>query len=74
VANVWVELSLVESGRALSGALEAMGPERVVFGSHSPLMYFEAVAAKLDVDPADVPPEVVDAVRSHNASALLSGA
>ena len=69
--NVWAEISLVESGNALASAVEAMGPERVVFGSHSPFLYFEAIAAKLDADPIDADPEVVDAVRGHNASVLL---
>jgi len=73
-ANVWAEISLVESGQALKSAVEALGPERVVFGSQTPLLYFEAVAAKLDVDPIDVPPAVVDAVREANALALLGGA
>lgn len=71
--NVWAEISLVESAQTLRSAVEALVAERVVFGSHSPFMYFEAVAAKLDVASVDVPPEVVDAVRSGNAEALLAG-
>jgi predicted TIM-barrel fold metal-dependent hydrolase len=70
-ANVWAEISFVESGQALAGALEALGPDRLVFGSHSPLFYFEAEAAKLDVAAEDVPPAVLQAVRSTNAQALL---
>jgi len=69
--NVWVEISLVESGRPLKTAVDAMGAERLVFGSHSPFLYFEAVTAKLDADPADVRPDVVRAIRGDNASALL---
>jgi len=69
--NVWVEISSVESGQTLRSAVEARGPERLVFGSHSPFYYFEAVLAKLNVDPADVPAETVLAVREVNARALL---
>jgi predicted TIM-barrel fold metal-dependent hydrolase len=71
VPNVWAELSLIESEQALRSAVGALGPERVVFGSMSPLLYFEAVAAKLDVDPRDVPASVVDRIREGNASQLL---
>lgn len=69
--NVWAEISLVESEQALRNAVGAMGPERVVFGSHSPFQYFQAMTAKLDVAPEDVDPGVVDAVRESNAEALL---
>jgi hypothetical protein len=70
-ANVWAEISFVESGQALAGALQALGPDRLVFGSHSPLFYFEAEAAKFDVAAEDVPPSAIAAVRSTNAQTLL---
>ncbi len=70
-ANVWVETSFVESGQALKNAVDVLGPERLVFGSHSPLYYFEAGAAKLDVDETDVPAEQVQAIASENAASLL---
>jgi hypothetical protein len=70
-ANVWAETSLVESSLSLRTAVEAMGPARVVFGSHSPFQYFEAMAAKLDVDAEDVPLEQVRAICEGNAAALL---
>ena len=69
--NVWAEISLVESGQALASAVAAMGSERLVFASHSPFLYFDAVAAKLDVDPADVPPEQIARIRERNAATLL---
>ena len=71
--NVWAEISLVERERPLKIAVDTLGPERVVFGSHSPFIYFEAVAAKLNPEPGDVAPEVVQAVRADNAVALLDG-
>jgi hypothetical protein len=69
--NVWAEISFVESGQALTGALQALGPDRLVFASHSPFFYFEAEAAKLDVPAEDVSPSVLQAVRHINAQALL---
>ena len=69
--NVWAEVSLVEGGRSLWGAIDSLGANRVVFGSHSPFQYFEAMAAKLEADPIDVAPDMVEAVREHNAMALL---
>lgn len=71
VENLWAELSFVESKNTLTTAIAALGAKRLVFGSHSPLMYFEAMAAKLDAAPEDVPPEHVRAVREENAAALL---
>jgi len=70
-SNVWVELSSVEGGQTLRSAVETMGAEKLVFGSHSPFYYFEAVLAKLDVAPSDVSAETVLAVREANARALL---
>ena len=69
--NVWAEMSHIDGDQALRRGVEAMGPERIVFGSHSPYHYFEAMAAKLDVAPEDVEPGVVEKVRSINAAELL---
>lgn len=70
-ANIWAEISFVEAGQALASAVAALGAERLVFGSHSPFFYFEAVAAKLDVDPVDVLPDQVKAIREENTFMLL---
>jgi len=70
-ANVWAEISFVESGQALVGAIQALGPDRLVFASHSPFFYFEAEVAKLGVPAEDVPPSVLQAIRHTNAEALL---
>lgn len=69
--NIWVELSHVESGQELARAISVIGWERLVFGSHSPFLYFAAVAGKLDVDQADVIPEHVAAIRAENAGRLM---
>jgi predicted TIM-barrel fold metal-dependent hydrolase len=70
VENIWAEPSFVESENTLKSALNAFGPVRLVFASHSPLYYFEAEAAKLDVAVEDVPAEVVTAVGSGNVRTL----
>ena len=69
--SVWAEISMVESERPLRGAIDALGEERVVFGSHAPFLYPTAALAKVSVDPVDVSAEVVEAVRYRNAEGLL---
>ena len=71
--NIWAEISMVESGQTLRDALDLIDARRLVFGSHSPFLYFEAVAAKLDVNPVDVDHAVVRAIRDSNARELLTG-
>ena len=70
--NVLAEISFVESGQALYSAMTSIGPGQLVFGSHSPFFYIEAVAAKLDVAPEKVPPAQVNEIRTLNARALLA--
>lgn len=72
-ANVWAETSFVESGHTLRNAVQALGPGRLVFGSHTPLLSFGAGAAKLDVPEGDIEPAVIDRVRAENARELLTG-
>jgi uncharacterized protein len=69
--NVWVEISSVESGDTLRDAIEVFSPQRLVFGSHSPLYYFEAAAAKLDIEHAEREKEMLAAVGYVNATNLL---
>jgi len=71
VENVWAELSFVESRNTLVQAIETLGPKRVVFGSHSPLLYFEASSAKLEAATEDVTAENLRAVAEMNAATLL---
>jgi len=74
--NVWAEISHVESDQALRKAVDVLGPgggDRIVFGSHSPYHYLEAMAAKLDAAPEDVDPATVEKVRGLNAAELLGG-
>jgi predicted TIM-barrel fold metal-dependent hydrolase len=69
--NVWVVISFIEGELALRRAVNGVGRQRVVFGSHSPLHYLEVEVAKLDVDLVDVPVQVVEAMRNDNALGLL---
>jgi predicted TIM-barrel fold metal-dependent hydrolase len=71
--NVWADLSFVESGHTLRVAVNALGAQRLVFGSHTPLHSFGAGAAKLDVPPGDVEPDTVRRIRAENALSLLRG-
>ena len=69
--NVWCEISMVEAERSLWQAVDTLGPERVVYGSHSPFLAGAAALAKLDVGPVDVTPDVIRAVCSENCARLL---
>lgn len=71
VENVWAEISFVESRNTLVQAIETLGLKRVVFGSHSPLLYVEASGAKLDAAQEELSPEILRAVSETNATDLL---
>jgi hypothetical protein len=45
--NVAVELSMAENGDTLPSALAALGPDRLLFGTHAPLHYPAPSVAKL---------------------------
>lgn len=71
--NLWVEVSSIESGNALVNAIGVLGDDKLVFGSHSPFYYFEAVASKLNVG-SDVSPEELRRITELNAATLLGAA
>ncbi|HHT27142.1 MAG TPA: amidohydrolase family protein [Firmicutes bacterium] len=71
IANVWAELSHVESMETLVTALQVMGDDHLVFGSHSPFLYFKAVQAKLACSPGTVSEQTLDKVSYANAQTLL---
>ncbi len=73
-ANLWVELSHMETVETLHQALQNVSPDRLVFGSHSPFLYMSAVLAKLHADLTMTPAEQVAAVRAANALSLLAAA
>ncbi len=71
IPNVVAEISAFESGRSLHDAVSLLGDDRILFASHCPLHYFDAVAAKLDIDVEDVTIDSLEKVRSLNAIRFL---
>jgi uncharacterized protein len=69
--NLWAELSFVENGESLRTALSSFPHTRLVFGSHSPLHYFAAGAAKLNAEMALAAAEQIRAIATTNAEQLL---
>ena len=69
IANVWAELSHVES-MGLSDGAAGDGDDHFVFGSHSPFLYFKAVQAKLACSPGGFE-QTLDASYA-NAQTLIS--
>lgn len=67
--QIYVELSTLEGVGGLINLLRAFPIERVLFGSHAPLFYFEAAQLKLK-ESALSPPEL-KAIQSDNARRLL---
>lgn len=70
--NLSVDLSLVESPLGLRQAVEALGPEKLLFGSQTPLIYYDANLQKMNPMPCDVPPRHLEGIRHGNADRLLS--
>jgi uncharacterized protein len=71
-SNIWVEISSIESGDTVREAIEIFSPLRLVFGSHSPLYYFEAVAAKLDIERDEREERMLADLANGNAKRLLT--
>jgi len=70
--NVWSELSFCESGQSLNDALKHVPANRLLFGSHSPLHYPAAAAAKISGG-IDISDEVLAQVAEGNARDLIAG-
>jgi len=69
LGNVWVEISMLEGVGGLGSLLEGVPAERILFGSHAPLFYFEAAELKLRESP--LTPEERRAISRGNAERLL---
>ncbi|HEY5909008.1 MAG TPA: amidohydrolase family protein [Verrucomicrobiae bacterium] len=69
-ADICVEISMLEGVGAIASLLEQVPSDRVVFGSHSPLFYFEAAELKLKESP--LTQEQLRRIRFANAQRLLS--
>lgn len=68
--NIWAELSFAESGQSLNDALTHLPANRLLFGSHAPLHYPAAEAAKLSGG-LDIPEEVLAQIAHGNAQDLI---
>lgn len=67
--QVWFDIAMLESVAGIAKLIEHVSPERVLFGSHSPLFYFES--AELKLTESGLPESVLQQIRSTNAPKLL---
>ena len=68
--NVWVEISMLEGVGGIGGLLEHAPAQRILFGSHAPLFYFEAAELKLEESPLTA--EQRRGICRGNAESLLA--
>ncbi|MGA2864173.1 MAG: amidohydrolase family protein [Verrucomicrobiota bacterium] len=68
--DICVEISMLEGVGGIGGLLEQVPAERILFGSHAPLFYFEAAALKLRE--SLLTPEQRRAICQGNAKRLLA--
>jgi hypothetical protein len=68
--DICVEISMLEGVGGIGGLLEKVPAERILFGSHAPLFYFEA--AELKLRESSLTPEQSWAICRGNANRLLA--
>jgi len=68
-ANVSFDIAMLEGIEGVARLVEQVGPERVLFGSHSPFFYFEA--AFLKMKESGLPDDRQRALFEGNAKRLL---
>ncbi len=68
--QVWFDIAMLESVAGVAKLIEQVSPERVLFGSHSPLFYFES--AELKLVESGLPESVLQQIRTGNAKRLLA--
>ena len=66
--EVYVEISMLEGVAGIERLLQRAPPDRVLFGSHAPLFYFESALLKLKE--SALTPSQTKAVRAGNAQRL----
>ncbi len=66
--HVYVEIAMLESVGGVANLLDQIPPERVLFGSHAPLFYFESALLKLQESPLSR--DHLRALRTANAQRL----
>ncbi len=67
--QVWFDIAMLESVAGVAKLIEQVSPERVLFGSHSPLFYFES--AELKLVESGLPEPILKQIRSSNAERLM---
>jgi hypothetical protein len=67
--EVYVEIAMLEGAAALAQLLTDVPPERILFGSHAPLFYFESALLKLQE--SALPASHVRAIAHENARRLV---
>lgn len=67
--QVWFDIAMLESVSGVAKLIEQVSPERVLFGSHSPLFYFES--AELKLVESGLPEPILKQIRSSNAERLI---
>lgn len=67
--QVWFDIAMLESVAGVAKLAEQVTPLKIVFGSHSPLFYFES--AELKLVESGLPEPVLKLVRSDNALRIL---
>lgn len=70
--EVYVEISMLEGAGGVKSLLEQAPLQRVLFGSHAPLFYFESALLKLQE--SALSEEELQAIRGANARRLLAAA
>lgn len=68
--QVWFDIAMLESVAGVAKLIQQVSPERVLFGSHSPLFYFES--AELKLVESGLPESVLQQIRTTNATTLLA--
>jgi predicted TIM-barrel fold metal-dependent hydrolase len=67
--EVAVDISTCEGAGGVAGLLKWLPPERIVFGSYAPFLYFDAATLKLEESALE--PDLLAAVQEQNARRLL---
>jgi len=67
--DVYVEIAMLEGAGGLESLLKTVPAERILFGSHTPSLYFESAVLKLRE--SQLPERHLDAIRRENAAKLL---
>ncbi len=69
-SQVWFDIAMLEGVDRVAALVDAIGPERVLLGSHWPL--FHQQAAQLKLRESSLPESVQQRVRRDNALSVLS--